>query len=68
MLNTKFVQKTGNSGKILENIGTTETGFIQAFVFIPDFILNSRILPSRAQPTTLQSYLTYYVYQTLGKG
>ena len=26
----------------------SETGFIPDFLFIPDFILNSRILPSRA--------------------
>ena len=43
-----ILEKPGNSWKILENKWTSENGFITDLLFINDFILNSRILPSRA--------------------
>ena len=54
------MEKPGNFWKILENIWTSETGFIPEFLFTPDCILNSRILPSRAptnHPTILLDIL-----------
>ena len=46
--NSWILEKPGNSWKILENIWTSETGFISDFLFIPDFILYTGIFPSRA--------------------
>ena len=42
------MEKPGNSWESLEVIWTSKTGFIPGFLFIPDCILNSRILPCRA--------------------
>ena len=52
------MEKPGNSWKILENIITSETGFIPKFLFIHDCILNFRILPSWA-PTNHPTILLY---------
>ena len=60
--NSWILEKPGNSWKILENTWTSETGFIPDILFIPDFILNSRILPSQAPtnpPTILLDILCY---------
>ena len=59
--NSWILEKPGNSWRILENIWTSKTGFIPDFLFIPNFILNSRILPSEPRPTILWSYLTCYI-------
>ena len=58
--NSWILEKPGNSWKVLENIWTSENGFIPDLLFIPDFILNFRILPSQAptnQPTILLDIL-----------
>ena len=58
--NSWILEKPGNSRKILENIWTSETRFIPDVLFIPDLILNSRILLSPAptnHPTILLDIL-----------
>ena len=59
--NSWILEKPGNSWRILENLWTSKTGFIPDFLFIPNFILNSRILPSKPRTTILWSYLKYYI-------
>ena len=56
-INSWILEKPGNSWKILEKIWTSETGFNPEFLFIPDFILNSRILPSQAPTNHLMILL-----------
>ena len=59
-INSWILEKPGNSWKILEKIWTSETGFIPDLLFIPDFILDSRIWLSRAptnHPTILLDIL-----------
>ena len=51
--------KPGNSRKILESIWTSKTGFIPDLLFIPEFILHSRILPSRAPTNDLTWHIMF---------
>ena len=59
--NSWILEKPGNSWKILENIWTSEAGFIPDLLFIPDFIINSRILQSQA-PTNHPRILLDILY------